>query len=106
MKELGLEVMKLFNNSYSAVLQQTGKNMLFSKWLASSYLISLSRLKIVTENMSGIHNTDKFPPQFTHKRESRQLGNREIWVKFLIAYFIFAYVILVHAFPKSFQRNL
>lgn len=49
---------------------------------------------------------DKFPPQFTHKRESRQLGNRQIWVKFLIAYFIFAYVILAHTFPESFQRNL
>lgn len=79
--------------------------MLFSKWLASCYLISLSGLEIVTENLSGTHNMDKFPRQFTHKRESRQLGNRQIWVKFLIAYFIFAYVILAHTFPESFQRN-
>lgn len=68
--------------------------MLFSKQLASGYLISLSGLEIVTEN------------QFTHKRESRQLGNRQMWVKFLITYFIFAYVILAHTFPESFQRNL
>lgn len=80
--------------------------MLFSKWLASCYLISLSGLEIVTENLSGTHNTEEFPPHFTHKRESMQLGNRQIWVKFLIAYFIFAYVILAHTFPESFQRNL
>lgn len=106
MKELGLQLMKSFNNSYSAVLQGTGKNMLFSECLASGYLISLSRLEIVTKHLSGTHNTDRFPPQLRHKRESRQLGNRQIWVKFLIAYFIFAYVILAHALPESFQRNL
>lgn len=80
MKELGLQLMKSFNNSYSAVLQGTGKNMLFSECLASGYLISLSRLEIVTKHLSGTHNTDRFPPQLRHKRESRQLGNRQIWV--------------------------
>lgn len=80
--------------------------MLFSKWLASCYLISLSGWEIITENLSGTHNTEEFPPHFTQRRESSQLENRQIWVKFLIAYFIFAYVILVHTFPESFQRNL
>lgn len=42
---------------------------------------------------------------FTHKMETRQLANRQIWVKFLIAYFIFACVILAHAYPESFPQE-
>lgn len=76
--------------------------MLFTKWLAFGYLISLFGLGIVKKFLSAARNADKFP----HKMETRQLGNRQIWVKFLIAYFIFARVILTHIYPESFQKNL
>lgn len=98
--------MKLCKSSNSAVLQETGENMLFTKGLASGYLISLFGLGIAKKFLSGARNADKFPHEFTHKMETRQLGNRQIWVKFLIAYFIFACVILAHTYPESFQRNL
>lgn len=98
--------MTLCNDSHSAVLQGTEKNMLFTKQLASAYLISHFGLGIVKKFLSGVHSADKFPHRFTHKMETRQLGNRQIWVKFLIVYFIFACVILAHTYPESFWINL
>lgn len=98
--------MKLCNDSNSAVLQGREKNMLFTKCLASAYLISYFGLEIVKKCLSAVHSADKFPHKFTHKMETRQLGNRQIWVKFLIVYFIFACVILAHTYPESFWRNL
>lgn len=80
--------------------------MLFTKWLAFGYLISLIGLGIVKKILSAARDADKFPHKFPHKMETRQLGNRQIWVKFLIAYFIFARVILTRIYPESFQKNL
>lgn len=70
--------MELCNDSNSAVLQETGKNMLVTKWLASGYLISIFGLGSVKKFLSGACNADKFPHKFPHKMETRQLGNRQI----------------------------
>lgn len=56
-------LMQLCNNKNSAVLQETGKNTLFLKWLASGYLISLFGLGIVKKFLSGARNADKFLPK-------------------------------------------
>jgi len=47
--------------------------MLFTKWLASCYWISLFGLGIDKKFLSRDRNADKFPQKFTHKIETRQL---------------------------------
>lgn len=54
--------------------------------------------------MSGAQIADKFP-HLQNKKGSRQLENRQIWVKFLITYIIFACMILAHTYPESFLQK-